>query len=165
MAKYTELLADYLNNGGELPAVFNTIEGFADLFKGQYYDCEIGFETETLFQLKLESKANLIFPYYIKRIADLERAANAMANPQKVRNTTVNAGEQTSTAYTLPFNSTTAAPSAKQHNAPFENTDKSTESGYTPDEALRVQEYYNKGVDMILKRLLDDFKSLFMQVY
>ena len=165
MAKYTELLSEYLESGGQLPAALDTIDGFKNLFIGRYMDCEIGFETETLFSAKLEFRANLVMPYYVKRLADLERVATAMANPSKVRNTTVVAGEQTGRQWVLPINGNDVEPSAKTQNDSFTNTDNSTETGYTPDEAQRAQEYYNKGVVMLLAKCLDEFKGLFMGVY
>ena len=165
MANYTELLGDYLSGGGELPAALDTIDGFKTLFVARYCDCEIGFETETLFATKLEYRANLVMPYYVRRLADLERVATAMSNPQKVRTTKVVAGEQASQQFTLPLNSNTASPSAKNHIDSFENNDTSTESGYTVDEALRVQDYYNSGVQMLLEKCLDEFKSCFMGIY
>ena len=50
MAKYTTLLAEYLERGGQLPASFALIDGFEDLFKKHYCDKELGFETDLLFQ-------------------------------------------------------------------------------------------------------------------
>lgn len=166
MAKYTELLSEYLESGGQLPAALDTIDGFKNLFIGRYMDCEIGFETETLFAAKLEFRANLVMPYYVKRLDDLERVASAMATPSKVRTTTVNAGEQTGQQWTLPINGAASVePSAKTKNDAFTNTDNSTETGYTPDEAQRAQEYYDKGVVMLLEKCLNEFKGLFMGVY
>lgn len=85
MAKYTELLSEYIENGGQLPAAFDNIEGFEDLFLGYYCDHEIGFETPTLFAMKLETTANLVIPVYVKRLAELEAAEEALQNPQKKR--------------------------------------------------------------------------------
>lgn len=166
MAKYTELLSEYLESGGQLPAALDTIDGFKNLFIGRYMDCEIGFETETLFAAKLEYRANLVMPYYVKRLNDLERVATAMATPSKIRDTTVTAGQQTGRQWTLPINGATdVEPSAKSQNDSFTNTDKTTETGYTPDEAQRAQEYYDKGVIMLLAKCLEEFKGLFMGVY
>ena len=72
MAKYTELFAEYLESGGELPAAFDEIVGFKDLFIGNFIDKEIGFETEVLFAIKLETKANIVIPVYAERITALE---------------------------------------------------------------------------------------------
>lgn len=85
MAKYTELLAEYLKDGGTLPAVFEDIDGLKELFVGKYIEREIGFETPELFQIKLEYKANLLVPVYKKRMSELTAAYDAMANPIKKR--------------------------------------------------------------------------------
>lgn len=69
MAKYTMLLAEYLQKGGQLPASFALIQGFEDLFVARYCDHEIGFETDELFSIKLEYKANLIMQAYADKIA------------------------------------------------------------------------------------------------
>ena len=74
MAKYTELFAEYLESGGELPAAFDEIVGFKDLFIGHFIDKEIGFETEVLFAIKLETNANLVIGVYADSIAASERA-------------------------------------------------------------------------------------------
>lgn len=85
MAKYTELLAEYLESGGQLPAAFDNIEGFKDLFIGTYADHEIGFETPTLFTVKLETRANLVIPPYAARISELTAARESLINPTKTR--------------------------------------------------------------------------------
>lgn len=85
MAKYTELLAEYLKDGGTLPAVFEDIDGLKELFVGKYIEREIGFETPELFQIKLEYKANLLVPVYKKRMDELSTAYDAMTNPIKKR--------------------------------------------------------------------------------
>ena len=84
MAKYTELLSEYIEHGGELPAVFSQIEGFENLFIGRYCDSEIGFETPILFSIKLETKANIVIPAYAKRIAEFTEAEAKLINPEKI---------------------------------------------------------------------------------
>ena len=74
MAKYTELLSEYIEEGGELPPLFDTIEGFSDLFLGEYADREIGFETPALFALKLNYTAALVITPYYKRLAAISIA-------------------------------------------------------------------------------------------
>ena len=85
MARYTELFAEYLENGGELPAVFSQIEGFEDLFIGEYCDRELGFETPVLFTIKLETKANIVIPEYKQRIDTLKALRENLSNPTKTR--------------------------------------------------------------------------------
>ena len=69
MAKYTELFIDYVRKGGTLPAIFEQITGFEEQFISNFADKEIGFETEDLFKLKLENKANIVIPFYKDKIA------------------------------------------------------------------------------------------------
>lgn len=88
MAKYTELLSEYIEHGGQLPTVFKQITDFEQYFIGRYCDCEIGFETPILFQIKLETKANLVIPAYAKRIAEFEEAQTILTNPTKTRTKT-----------------------------------------------------------------------------
>ena len=62
MAKYTTLLAEYLERGGQLPASFALIDGFEDLFKKHYCDKELGFETDLLFFMKVDELADIYLP-------------------------------------------------------------------------------------------------------
>lgn len=199
MAKYTELFSEYLERGGQLPASFALIDGFEDLFKLHYCDKEIGFETEALFQMKLERTARINMPFYADRIRRLASAYYNFDVPAKVRyeiyngvmklgeqngRTTQddNLGEQNGTTTELPFDSATAAPSAKTHAEAVNNsgvgtshndertdTDEHTtehrESGYTPDEAMKAVEFLNSQIEPLIQKLLDEFKRLFMQVY
>lgn len=165
MAKYTELFAEYLEGGGELPAAFGEIDGFEDLFIGHFLDKEIGFETEELFAIKLETYANIVIPAYAERITALQTAISKLSNPQKVRKTEVDGGEQNSQTWALPFNSTEADPNAKAHSDAIHNEDETTESGLTPDEAIRMVEKMEGQVYLIKEALLHEFDSLFMKVY
>lgn len=83
MAKYTETLGEYLDNGGTLPAVFSQIEGFEELFTANYVEREIGSETEDLFKIKLELTANLVIPRYADRIAQETQLREILLNPNK----------------------------------------------------------------------------------
>lgn len=82
--KYTELFAAYIRNGGEYPAVFDKLPNvyevdesdvitFKDLFYNTFAACEIGSETEELFAIRFNAKANLIVPFYIKKYEDLQK--------------------------------------------------------------------------------------------
>lgn len=101
MAKYTMLLAEYLERGGQLPASFSLINGFTDLFKKHYCDKEIGFETELLFFMKLDEKADLYMQAYADKIQRLATAWNVFDAPVKTRyvvdDRTFNAGARKET--------------------------------------------------------------------
>lgn len=178
MAKYTELLAEYLESGGELPAAFSQIEGFEDLFIGEYADHEIGFETPTLFALKLEARANLVIPTYVERIEAIKQANDILINPTKSRRKTGGItrknGSQTVQNWDMPYNVNalppTAHPTTQQTTG--EREDKETynditdvEEGFTVSEALSYAERVTGSVNIIRRQLLNEFKNLFMQVY
>lgn len=173
MAKYTELFADYLKDGGALPSVFSSIIGFEDLFKGYYCDKEIGFETEILFAIKLETYANIYVPMYAQRISALATALTNASNPVKVHyeryDTTINAGAQKAQSTDLPINASTATPSSVLATDAYVNTDARVtnreESGFTVDEAYRVIDKLNEEVRPLIRKLLDAFKPCFMGVY
>ena len=173
MAKYTELFADYLANGGTLPAVFATIEGFETKFIQHYCDKELGFETETLFALKLEEKANIYVPLYKERIDSLATALNKIKTPSKVfseSNTiTDTIGAQDSNIKNVPFNAENANPSQINHadesvNERAEEREH-TESGFTADEAIRTYNFLNEQIHSIEESLLNEFKDLFMRIF
>lgn len=81
MAKYTETLGEYLESGHTLPTIFSQITDFDKHFLARYIDREIGFETEALFEIKLEGKANIIIPLYKDRITQLNAAITALSTP------------------------------------------------------------------------------------
>lgn len=192
MAKYTELLSEYIENGGELPAVFDQIANFEDLFIGRYCDCEIGFETPSLFQIKLETRANLIIPQYVKRLSAFEEAEQLLIQPTKKRvksGSITYGGKDTHTFMVsdhirneseLPFVSLTGTPPVTQQftDKGYTDTDTiqkgttetynnvtDTESGYTYSEAETLYKALEEPVRILLEDCLNEFKNLFMKVY
>ena len=82
----TELFTQYIeNNGGAgaaLPSLFDKIPPitiddetttFKDAFVLIFCDREIGFETEALFALKLEGRAKLVIPRYVRKLDELSK--------------------------------------------------------------------------------------------
>ena len=195
MAKYTELYIDYVKGGGAIPASFGLIEGFADLFLQRYCASEIGLETEELFALKLESKANLVMNDYAERIkllvlqyAKIDAPAKTIYESSTItRNTgarkstsATDYGAQESTSTELPFNAQNAEPSIKNNSgakrdANETKTDASVDSetrefnhkegGASLDEVLRSLDYLNGRVNHVLDECLKEFKPLFMGIY
>lgn len=192
MAKYTELLSEYIENGGELPAVFDQIANFEDLFNGRYCDCEIGFETPILFQIKLETRANLIIPQYVKRLSAFEEAEQLLIQPTKkwVKSGSITYGGADTHTFTasdhirneseLPFVSSTGTPPVTQQYTDKGYTDTDTikkgttetynevtdaESGYTSSEAEALYKALEEPVRILLEDCLNEFKNLFMKVY
>ena len=168
MSKYTETLAEFLEGGGVLPAAFAEIEGFEDLFVARYCDNEIGFETEALFQIKLEERAAIIIPAYVKRIAATDAAWLTVTDPTRKQTRTFNSDEKRSSSSSLPLNAQTAQPSQTAKADAFTDTDTTTFEGITPDEAIRRAEYFQKLDGMtwiLLDKCLHEFENLFMKVY
>ena len=168
MSKYTETLVEFLEGGGVLPAAFAEIEGFEDLFVTRYCDKEIGFETEALFQIKLEERAAIIIPAYVKRIAATDAAWLTVTDPTRKQTRTFNSAEKRSSSSSLPLNAQTAQPSQTAKADAFTDTDTTTFEGITPDEAIRRAEYFQKLDGMtwiLLDKCLHEFENLFMKVY
>lgn len=160
MAKYTETLQEYLEDN-ELPEEFEEIEGFEDLFKAHFIDKEIGFETEELFAVKLSGRASLVIPMYKERIAHINAYIAKLGNPKKVIKSKI--GAQKTKTTELPINALTAEPSLVNDNDAYEN--KQIEKDYSISNLLSMLRYL-KGEDAnIIKNLLAEFDSLFMQVY
>lgn len=168
MAKYTELFAEYLESGGKLPAAFADIEGFEDLFVARYCDKEIGFETETLFHVKLEERAAIIIPAYVKRIEATDAAWLVVTDPTRKQTRTFDSSEKRTSTRSLPLNAQTAQPTQTATADAFKDVDSTTFEGMTPDEAIRRAEYFQK-LDgtawIILDACLREFENLFMKVY
>ena len=83
---HTELFTQYIvNNGGAdsaFPSLFDKIPSividdettsFKDAFVLNFCDREIGFETEALFALKLEARAKLVIPRYVRKLEELSK--------------------------------------------------------------------------------------------
>lgn len=180
MAKYTELLADYLKNH-DLPDDFALIGGFSDLFVATYVDREIGFETEALFCIKLAAKAAIVMPLYKARIDNLTAAWEDVANAEKVvaettqeaTADTLNVAAQKSTITELPLNTTSALPNTEQKadaytNKSARNNSRNvtrTEGGVSKLEAYDIIDRLRKDVYNVLYYLLREFEPLFMGVY
>lgn len=168
MAKYTELFAEYLEGGGELPAVFSLIEGFADLFVGRFCDKEIGFETEALFAIKLNERAAIIIPEYVKRLQATDAAWLTVTDPTRTQTRAYVGGERRTATTALPVNTIYAEPNQTGKAEEYTDTETVTNNGLTPDESIRRVEYFQK-LDgtawIILDSCLREFDNLFMKVY
>lgn len=158
MARYTEYLVDYLNNGHTLPGLFSSITDFDKLFTGFYCSSELGFETEELFEIRLETKAELVVPLYASRIntyntllaqlgtpnatitdahtgtisdagSDTHTGTDSIAHTGTVSSSgSVTAGAQVKLHTELPMNASTATPSSKDVADTYTNTDSKTDT-------------------------------------
>ena len=173
MAKYTMTLAEYLARGGALPSSFALIEGFEDLFVAHYCDHEIGFETNELFNIKLELKANLVMQLYKDKIDARALYWAKVPNPTKVHyelaTTNYDMGKQKVKTTELPFDSAVAEPNLINENDAYHNKDerevRHEDNGETIDEVMRMLDYLNKDTTTLIEKCLNEFKTLFMGVY
>ena len=173
MAKYTETLKEYLDNGNTLPNELNTITDFEDLFKERYAGSEIGFETETLFALRLDQRARVVMPLYKMKLDLLTAQYTELSNlafKWRSEDRTYAYSKTTfdGTDTRLPFDAATAKPANASHSTT--ETDAKTDSfqyheSKTPAELLELLNEFNSRSKNLLDTCLDEFKSLFMEIY
>ena len=172
MAKYTEQFGEWLKNHS-LPDIFNEIENLKDLFILKYIDCEIGYETEWLFEQKLILKANIVIPEYKDRIQALKTAENKLFNLANIKtqdnaNNTYNNGEQVTKQVVLPLNEESAEPNSVTTATPTINSDERSatrvEDLRPADLKIQIDEI-ERTRKFLMDKLLGEFKNLFMGVY
>ena len=196
--KYTELFTEYIaNNGGAenaLPSLFDkvpsiTIGGevttFKDAFILNFCDREIGFETEELFALKLESRAKLVLPFYINKLKQLESIdyINAKRTESETRAITGNitdGGKDTNTRFKgenplidtdLTFNAKSVSEQEKNEVGYGKNTNTTGSENATREftdsgtEARDLYERVLKDTLNVWNEIFKKFDSLFMQVW
>ena len=196
--KYTELFTEYIaNNGGAenaLPSLFDkvpnlTTDGevttFKDAFILNFCDREIGFETEELFALKLESRAKLVLPFYINKLKQLESIdyINAKRTESETRAITGNitdSGKDTNTRFKgenplidtdLTFNSKAVSEQEKNEIGYGKNTNSTGSENVTrefTDSGIEARDLYErvlKDTMNVWNEIFKKFDSLFMQVW
>lgn len=199
--KYTELLTEYVqSNGGAanaFPAAFDTIpdfggKNFKELFLLRYCAREIGFETEELFQLRLEGKADEVCPDYVRKLANYNKFTTISPEFRK----TFNFGETNTRTPNLRVKNDGGVVSVDNYNYPDSGatlpasnslssaqrtsdlsgtettgTDKNVRGGVNEEinqlSPREMQEIANAEIEVknIYSALLDEFEPLFMQVF
>ena len=196
--KYTELFTKYIaNNGGAgnaLPSLFDKVPSitidsevttFKDAFILNFCDREIGFETEELFALKLESRAKLVLPFYINKLKQLERIdyINAKRTESETRAITGNitdSGKDTNTRFKgenplidtdLTFNAKAVSEQEKNEVGYGKNTNTTGNENVTrefTDSGIEARDLYERVLKDTMNVWNDIFKkfdSLFMHVW
>lgn len=195
---HTELFTQYIaNNGGvenALPSLFDKVPNitiddevttFKDAFILNFCDREIGFETEELFALKLESRAKLVLPFYISKLNQLASIdyINAKRTESEKRTNTGNitdGGKDTNTRFK---GENPLVDTSLTFNAKAVTEQETNEIGYgkntnTTGSENVTREYTDSGIEArdLYERVLNDtmnvwneifkkFDSLFMQVW
>ena len=196
--KYTELFTEYIaNNGGAenaLPSLFDKVPNitidsevttFKDAFILNFCDREIGFETEELFALKLESRAKLVLPFYINKLKQLESIdyINATRTESETRAITGNitdSGKDTNTRFKgenplidtdLTFNAKAVSEQEKNEVGYGKNTNTTGNENVTrqfTDSGIEARDLYErvlKDTMNVWNEIFKKFDSLFMQVW
>lgn len=163
MALYTETLSDWLKNGWELPLIFDLIPSidngngnittFKEFFEDYFSEWEIGFETETLFNKKLNVTARIVCPLYKIKIEQI----TAKMNDGIFKN-----GKTSNNVVRNYFNNETISQlSDNQGNSAVSETNET--SGSSARESITdVMIKYQNDIQSLYQRLLDEFKKLFM---
>ena len=195
---HTELFTQYIaNNGGAenaLPSLFDkvptiTIDDevttFKDAFILNFCDREIGFETEELFALKLESRAKLVLPFYISKLNQLASIdyINAKRTESEKRTNTGNitdGGKDTNTRFkgenplidtTLTFNAKAVTEQEINEIGYGKNTNTTGSENVTreyTDSGIEARDLYERVLNdtmNVWNEIFKKFDSLFMQVW
>ena len=195
---HTELFTQYIaNNGGAenaLPSLFdkvpnitvdNEVTTFKDAFILNFCEREIGFETEELFALKLESRAKLVLPFYIiklKQLASIDYI-NAKRTESETRTTTGNitdGGKDTNTRFkgenplidtSLTFNAKAVTEQETNEIGYGKNTNTTGSENVTreyTDSGIEARDLYERVLNdtmNVWNEIFKKFDSLFMQVW
>lgn len=195
---HTELLTQYIaNNGGAenaLPSLFDKVPNitiddevttFKDAFILNFCDREIGFETEQLFALKLESRAKLVLPFYIKKLKELASIdyIKAKRTESETRTSTGNitdGGKDTNTRFkgenplidtSLTFNAKAVTEQETNEIGYGKKTNTTGSENVTreyTDNNLEVRDLYERVLNdtkNVWNEIFTKFDSLFMQVW
>lgn len=197
-AEHTELFSEYIaNNGGAenaLPSLFDKVPNitiddeittFKDAFILNFCEREIGFETEELFALKLESRAKLVLPFYISKLNQLASIdyINAKRTESETRTTTGNitdGGKDTNTRFkgenplidtTLTFNAKAVSEQETNEIGYGKNTNTTGSENVTreyTDSGIEARDLYERVLNdtmNVWNEIFKKFDSLFMQVW
>lgn len=197
-AEHTEFFTEYIaNNGGAenaLPTLFDKVPSitiddevttFKDAFILNFCDREIGFETEELFALKLESRAKLVLPFYINKLNQLASIdyINAKRTESEKRTSTGNitdGGKDTNTRFkgenplidtTLTFNAKAVSEQETNEIGYGKNTNTTGSENVTieyTDGDIEERNLYERVLNdtmNVWNEIFKKFESLFMQVW
>lgn len=161
-AKYTEFFSQWVtDNGGAetaFPALFYKVPDvvtdgitvkFYEAFLLEFCTREIGFETEALFALKFEGRAQRVLPAYIKVLNDL-----ATVKPEDTAGAITSEFEYPETG----SDSVVASPSALRRQTTNVTEESAIEQSDTFENLARRQRD-------IWQDIFREFDSIFMQIY
>lgn len=185
MARYTELFAEWLENGGKMPAVFDNVtvngESLSDIFTAYYAAREIGFETPALFELKFNALAAILISDLQAGLQAHSGALAALSDPKSTHTKSGaiqrNYGDRKRNTWEQP---TAVAPSTVELTDTNSNqiikdgggTDTETYQAITDtdkvkgvNEGLLILEALSQEAKNFLQVWLGKFDPLFMQIF
>lgn len=195
---HTELFTQYIaNNGGAenaLPSLFDKVPNitiddevttFKDAFILNFCDREIGFETEELFALKLESRAELVLPFYISKLKQLASIDYIKAKRTETESRTntgniTDGGKDTNTRFkgenplidtSLTFNAKAVTEQETNEIGYGKNTNTTGSENVTreyTDSGIEARDLYERVLSdtmNVWNEIFKKFDSLFMQVW
>lgn len=170
-AQYTMYLRDLLANGYTLPNMFTTLDSeiqvgdltFTQLFINKFNLYEIAYTSVELFDDALTNKVNLIASYYIDKI----KIQKDILTQAKTKYKRYNNNDNTSKIFETPLGDTNGALSDTNIQSASQDENKATEEydGFRPDyDYFDKLKKINSNIENLIQALLNEFKSLFINI-
>ena len=166
MASYTEYFYEYIENGNDMPSIFDGVPSlngttFKEIFAKHFNVYEIGLETETLFKDRLQAKANIVIPFYVDKISKLAGVTNVFAGDRQYSL----AKEDKNSSYINTPNIETLGndnlTGVLKSNIVENHSESFTPKGTNKIEMM--QQYIE--LENIYQKLLDEFNDLFLFIW
>lgn len=166
MASYTEYFYEYIENGNEMPSVFDGVpslngKSFKDIFKTHFNAYEIGLETETLFKERLQAKADVVIPFYVDKISKLAGVENVFVSDRHFAYERHNENSSYLNTPNIQYIGNDNLAGVLKDDTTEQHTETMTPKGTTKIEMMKdyleIENLYNK--------LLSEFNSLFLFVW
>lgn len=185
MARYTETLAEFLKDGGTLPALFDTVtingEKLTDIFTAHFAAREIGFETPALFEMRLIAKAAILIPDLKAGLNAYSGALSALNDPQTVHTKTGGIRREYGTRKRNTWDQPTATSNQEVdltdvgaqnitidyggEDSETYNQVKDVDSVKGVNEGIQILQALSQEAQNYLEAWLSKFEPLFMQIY
>ena len=166
MASYTEFFYEYLENGNELPSVFDGIPSlngktFKEMFKTHFNAYEIGLETETLFKERLQAKADVVIPFYADKISKLAGVENVFVSDINYTHERHNENSSYLNTPNIQYVGNDNLAGVLKDDTTENHTETMTPKGVTKIEMMK--DYLQ--IENLYVKLLNEFNSLFLFIW
>lgn len=166
MASYTEFFYEYLENGNELPSVFDGIptlngKSFKEIFRTHFNAFEIGLETETLFKERLQAKADVVIPFYADKISKLAGVENVFVSDINYVHERHNENSSYLNTPNIQYVGNDNLAGVLKDDTTENHTETMTPKGVTKIEMMK--DYLQ--IENLYAKLLNEFNSLFLFIW